>query len=157
MRHLIIYVAVGAISIGLLNACGPSEEEIQRREQARQDSLEQVRQQQLEQQRRDSIEKARQDSIRREKERNHIEFVDKGPYAVQLEAWRSEVKAKNQANVWKERGYEGAYVLKGGNEETGNVWFRVRLGYLETKEMAEKLQDKLRRKHNKDSWISVIQ
>lgn len=159
MKRIVIFLITSSIAISLLNACGPSEEEIQRRKQARQDSLEQVRQQKLAQQRQDSIEQARQDSIaaakKRKRERNRIEFDSDGAYAVQVEAWRSKDKAEARLQKWIDRGYENAYVVKTGNEETGNIWFRVRLGHLATKEMAKKLEDKLMRKYNTPSWTSL--
>ncbi len=158
MKRVVIFLITSAMAISMLQACGPSEEEIQQREQARQDSLERVKQQRLEQQRQDSIEQARQDSIeaaKRERARNRIEYDSNGAFAVQVEAWRSEDKAKAQIQKWVERGYENAYVVKMGNEETGNIWFRVRLGQVATKDMAEKLQDKLMRNHNEKSWISM--
>lgn len=158
MRQIAIFLLTSIISISLLNACGPSDEEIKQREQARQDSLEKVRQQRLEQQRQDSIEQARQDSIeaaqKRQRERNDIDFDSDGPFALQVEAWRSRDKAKAQVQKWVDRGYENAYVVKFGNEETGDIWFRVRLGRLGTKEMASKLEDKLMREYNAKSWIS---
>lgn len=160
MKQTVIFLITSFIAISLLNACGPSEEEQQRREQARQDSLEQVRQQRLEQQRQDSIEQARQDSIKaakeRERERNRIEFDSEGAYSVQVEAWRSRDKAEAQVQKWVERGYENAYVVKYGNEETGDIWFRVRLGHLATKDMAQKLKDKLQREYDEPSWISLL-
>jgi cell division septation protein DedD len=159
MKRIGIFLLTSIISIGLLNACGPSEEEIQRQKEARQDSLEQVRQQRLAQQRQDSIEQARQDSIaaakERERERNRITFDDEGSFAVQVEAWRSRDKAQQQVQKWVERGYENAYVVKFGKEETGNIWFRVRLGRLATKEMAQKLEDKLAREYDAQSWTSM--
>ena len=158
MKRAVIFLITSAMAISMLQACGPSEEEMQQREQARQDSLERVKQQRLEQQRQDSIEQARQDSIeaaKRERERNRIEYDSNGAFAVQVEAWRSEEKAEAQIQKWVDRGYENAYVVKMGNEETGDVWFRVRLGHVATKEMAQKLQDKLMRNHNAKSWISM--
>jgi len=160
MKKTVIFLVVSAFAISLLNACGPSQKEKQRRQQARQDSLEQVRQQQrMEQQRQDSIAQARQDSIQaakqREKERNRIKFDPNGPFAVQVESWRSRDKAQAQVKKWKDRGYENAYVVKFGNEDTGDIWFRVRLGRLATKDMAQKLQDKLQREYQAKSWISM--
>ncbi len=159
MKRIVIFIITSAFAISLLNACGPSEEEIQRRKEARQDSLERVRQQRLEQQRQDSIEQARQDSIeaakKRERERNRIKFDSNGSFAVQVEAWRSRDKAQAQVQKWVDRGYENAYVVKFGTEETGNIWFRVRLGRLATKDMAEKLEAKLKREYNEKSWISM--
>lgn len=141
MKRVVIFLITSAMAISMLQACGPSEEEIQQREQARQDSLERVKQQRLEQQRQDSIEQARQDSIQaakeRERERNRIEYDSNGAFAVQVEAWRSKNKAEAQVQKWVDRGYENAYVVKMGNEETGDIWFRVRLGQVATKDMAE--------------------
>lgn len=150
---------MAAFAISMFNGCGPSEEEVQQREQARQDSLEQMRQQRLAEQRQDSIEQARQDSIaaaKEREERNRIEFDSDGSFAVQVEAWRSEEKAEAQVQKWVDRGYENAYVVKHGNEDTGNIWFRVRLGHLATKEMAEKLRSKLQEEYNEPSWISLV-
>lgn len=158
MKQVVTFFIVSLVSISLLNACGPSEEEIQQREQARQDSLEQVRQQQLQQQRQDSIQQARQDSIeaaQREKERNRIEFDSDGAFSVQVEAWRSREKAQAQVQKWKDRDYENAYVVKTGNEDTGDIWFRIRLGRVATQEMAEKLEAKLQRNHDAQSWTTM--
>ena len=158
MKRVVIFLITSAMAISMLQACGPSEEEIQQREQARQDSLERVKQQRLEQQRQDSIEQARQDSIeaaKRERQRNRIEYDNSGAFAVQVEAWRSKDKAEAQIQKWVDRGYENAYVVKMGNEETGDIWFRVRLGRVATKDMAEKLQEKLMQNHNEKSWISM--
>lgn len=158
MKRIVIFLITSAMAISMLQACGPSEEEIQRREQARQDSLERVKQQRLEQQRQDSIEQARQDSIeaaKRKRERNRIEYDSNGAFAVQVEAWRSKEKAEAQIQKWVDRGYENAYVVKMGNEENGDVWFRVRLGRVATKQMAEKLQNKLMDNHDAKSWISM--
>lgn len=160
MNKTVIFLVVFAFAVSILNACGPSQKEKQRREQARQDSLERVRQQRLEQQRQDSIAQARQDSIQaakeRERERNRIEFAPNGAYSVQVESWRSHDKAQAQVKKWKDRGYENAYVVKYGNEDTGDVWFRVRLGRLATKDMAQKLQDKLQREYQAKSWVSLL-
>ncbi|MDZ7683518.1 MAG: SPOR domain-containing protein [Fodinibius sp.] len=66
-------------------------------------------------------------------------------------------KAKAQVQKWVDRGYENAHVVKSGNEETGDIWFRVRLGHLATKDMAEKLEAKLKREFNEPSWTSMAQ
>ena len=158
MRYLIPFVLL-AIFMGLINACGPSEEELERRRQARQDSIEQARQDSIEQARKDSIRQARQDSIearKRRKERNRIEFDPEGEYTVQVESWRSKEKAQAQVGKWKDRGYENAYVVKYGTPETGNIWFRVRLGRVATLKMAKKLGAKLQRNHNAEYWITHI-
>lgn len=160
MKRLTIFIITSATLLTLMNGCGPSEEEQRRQEQARQDSLERVRQQQLEQQRLDSIAKARQDSIRAarqaEEERQRIVFDENGRFAVQVEAWRSEEKAQTQIQKWQSRGYENAYVVKHGDEERGNIWFRIRLGRFATEEMAQRFQTMLQEDYNADSWISRV-
>jgi hypothetical protein len=160
MKQIGTFLITAVVAISLLNACGPSEEEIQRREQARQDSLERVQQQRLEQQRQDSIRQAQQDSIeaaqKREREQNRIEFDSNGAFSVQVEAWRSRDKAQAQVQKWVDRGYENAYVVKMGNEDTGDIWFRVRLGRVGSKAMAEKLEAKVMRNHNAKAWTSLL-
>lgn len=156
MRHLLIFSVIAITSISLLSACGPSEEELQRQEQARQDSLEQVRQRQLQQQRMDSIAQARQDSINtaeQQKQRRQMSFNTTGAFSLQVEAWRSQEKAQAQVDKWKERGFENAYVVKYGQEETGNIWFRVRLGKTDSKEQAEQLGSNLNEEYGSDYWI----
>ncbi len=160
MKRIGIFIITSALAISMLQACGPSEEEIQEREQARQDSLEQVRQDSLEQVRQDSMEEARQDSIeqaKKEEERNRIDYNEDGKYAVQVESWRSEVKAGQRAEKWVDRGYENAHAIKLGDEDTGDVWFRVRIGRVDSEEMAEKLEDKLMREHDAEAWTSIIE
>ncbi|MDX1586047.1 MAG: SPOR domain-containing protein [Balneolaceae bacterium] len=160
MRQVIVFFVTATTLISLMSACGPSEEEIQRREQARQDSLEQVRQQRMQQQRMDSIAQAREDSIaavkKKQEERRQISFNTTGNFSLQVEAWRSQEKAQAQVEKWKERGFENAYVVKYGKEETGNIWFRVRLGLTDTRERAEQLGQNLRKEYNTEYWISKV-
>lgn len=158
MNKIFISFITLALAASILSSCGPSEEEIKKREQARQDSLERVRQQRVEKQRQDSIAQARQDSIaaaKEREERNRIEFDSNGAFAVQTEAWRSREKAEAQVQKWVDRGYENAYVVKTGNEDIGEVWFRVRLGRVDSRKMAEKLREKLKNEYNAPSWISM--
>ena len=166
MKRIIIYTLLITTSIGLISACGPSDEEIRRREQARQDSLEQVRQQKLEQMRQDSIAQARADSIaatkaQQQKEQENsiesIEFDPNGVYAIQVESWRSEDKAQDRVSTWKKRGFSNAYVVKFGDEETGDVWFRIRLGRVNSQDMAQHLAKILMNKYNEKSWITMTQ
>lgn len=161
MRQFIIFSITAVTLISLMSACGPSEEEIQQREQARQDSLEQVRQQRMEQQRMDSIAQAREDSIaavkKKQEERRQISFNTSGNFSLQVEAWRSQEKAQAQVQKWKDRGFENAYVVKYGQEETGNIWFRVRLGLTDTRERAEQLGQNLAEEYNTEYWISQVE
>lgn len=151
-----IFILLAALL--LLYSCGPSEEEQQRREQAHQDSLEQVRQDSLEQvpqQQQDSL--ARQDSVKaNEQQQTNISFSEDGRFALQVSSWRSEVKAQQEANRWNERGYQGhAYVVQHGNKQTGDVWFRVRIGRVDTREAAEQLRQNLLDEYQTESWIAT--
>lgn len=156
----IIHLFTGVLAIFLINACGPSEEELQREEQARQDSLEQAREQQREEIRQDSLEKARADSIEQaqeeeqEEEEEAIVFDEDGNFSLQVESWRSEDRAEQNVSAWKERGFDNAYVVKYGDEERGDVWFRVRLGRAADREAAEKAGELLADEYNVDYWIS---
>ncbi|MFU8812733.1 MAG: SPOR domain-containing protein [Balneolaceae bacterium] len=159
MKTPILFLLTACLSIGLLQACGdsgPSQEEIQQRLQAERDSLEQVYAQQLEQARLDSIAQAQADSIAAEEERRRVQYSETGPYLVQVAAWRSPAKAQQQADAWMERGYERAFVVEYGTPETGDVWYRVRIGRFETRDMAERVQDNLRQDHDAQSWISRV-
>jgi cell division septation protein DedD len=162
-KYTILLLAVIFITGGVVG-CGPSEEEQRKAEQARQDSLEQLRQEQLEQERQDSI--ARADSIKaaeeakkaeEEEKRMDVAFDEDGNYAVQVEAWRSQRKAEEQIEKWQDRGFENAFVVQHGNEETGDVWFRVRLGRLSTQEDARNLQTRIKENYGADSWIATLQ
>lgn len=164
MKTILAYLLTAITLISLLQACGPSEEEQQRqRQQEIQDSLARVRQQQLQQQRMDSIAQAqaRADSIaaeeqRNQEERNQIQFNPNGPLSVQVEAWRSREKAQAQVSKWVERGFENAYVVKHGKEETGNVWFRVRLGRVTNMEMAERIGSNIQEEYGERYWIANV-
>jgi len=146
----------------VVQACGPSEQELQQQEQARLDSLERVRVMQLEQARADSLAMVRleneQDEAEEEEAADVMEvvFEPNGAFAVQVGSWRSETMADSQAELWKERGYSNAYTVQYGDEETGDVWFRVRLGRVADREMAELLQREVMDEHGAESWISLL-
>lgn len=161
MRQFVIFSITAVTLISIMSACGPSEEELRQREQARQDSLEQVRQQRIQQQRMDSIAQAREDSIaaakKKEEQRRQISFNTTGNFSLQVEAWRSQEKAQAQVQKWKERGFENAYVVKYGQEETGNIWFRVRLGLTDTRERAEQMGQNLAEEYDTEYWVSRVE
>ena len=144
--------------IFLIAGCGPSEEERQQQEQARQDSIEQARQdslQQIRQQRQDSLRQARADSAEQNDESSaNINFSENGAFSVQVASWRSQQKAQQQANMWKERGFDQAYVVEHGTESTGDIWYRVRLGRLQNRAEAQKLIDNVQQEYQAQAWIA---
>ncbi len=160
MKTLLTLLGVSILAITLIAGCGPSEEELRQqeleRQQAERDSLEQVYEAQMQQMIQDSIARAQQDSIAEAERQSQIIYSDSGDYAVQVQSWRSEEKANRELNMWKDRGFENAFVIQYGNEETGDVWYRVRIGRVENREMAKNLQDKLSNEYETQSWISRL-
>ena len=158
MKTALTYIITIILSMAMLQACAPEEPEVQQDQQAVQDSLEQAYEAEMEQMRQDSIAQAREDSIAaaREQQRREeqIEYSETGNFVVQIEAWRSEEKAQQQADEWVNMGYDQAYVVSYGNENTGNVWYRVRIGHFDTRGMAQRLQEKLQEEHDAVSWVS---
>lgn len=157
MKNFAFYMFAVLLSLSLLQACGQEEVEVEQQDQqAIEDSLEQVRQAEQEQLRRDSLEQARADSIAAEEERSSIEFSEDGQFVVQIGAWRSEEKAHLQAEEWKERGYDRAFVITTGNPDTGNVWYRVRIGQFETRDMADRFRIRLLEEYDAEAWVSRL-
>ncbi|MEX0721055.1 MAG: SPOR domain-containing protein [Balneolaceae bacterium] len=160
MKNLSIYTLVLAITLVAIQACGPSEEERKAAEEARLDSLRQVEQQRLA-----ALTEAREDSLTlvaeeeriMEEEANSINFVDGGDFAVQVGAWRSEEKANSFLNRWSDRDYSSVYVVEVGDSKSGNVWYRVRIGFFGSKQDAENLGIELAEEINSGYWVSRVQ
>lgn len=169
-KNNILYPFVILIIFSLFSACGENnkaqQQALQQAKQARQDSLERARQ--MRQQRMDSLAAARADSIaaakaESKKEKSQSIFNPQqaavnqnGHYSVQVGAWRSKDKAQRLAETWQSRGFENAYVAKYGVVETGNIWFRVRLGKYFTRQEAHKLQTWLTQNYQTHSWVAYV-
>lgn len=161
MKQFTKFFLVALAGIFVIQACGPSEQELQEREQARLDSLERVRVMQLDQARADSLAMVQRqvqvaEQRRQEAAERAVQFVPDGAYTVQVGAWRSRDRADSQAANWKARGYEHAYVAEFGDTEVGDIWFRVRLGRVADRDEAEKLQQDVMSEHQTESWISFL-
>lgn len=154
MKTFAFYAFAVLLGITLLQACGSDDAVEERDQQAIEDSLAQAEQAEREQMRRESLEQARADSIAAEEERTRVEYSDDGEYVVQVEAWRSQEKANQQKEEWQQKGYDRAAVVMFGSEDTGDVWYRVRLGEFESREMAERLQTILTEEYKAQAWVS---
>lgn len=159
MKKISTYILLMAVALFSFQACGPSEEERRAAEQARLDSLRQVQQQQI-----DAMMKARQDSIAQAQEQQEemeeeqgSQFVEGGTYAVQVGAFRSEEEAMEYKNMLSDRDYPHIYTVKVGNEETGDVWFRLRVGFFAEKAAAESFGAELGSELNTGYWVSKVQ
>ncbi len=159
MKKLSIYTLVLALAVLGLQACGPSEEERRAAEQARLDSLRQVEQQRIQE-----MMQAREDSLARleaqqeeEEEKTTGQFSEDGNYIVQVGAFRSEGKAEQYKQKLTDRDFPNVYIVKVGEEETGDIWFRLRIGFFDTKEAAEALGAELAGELNSGYWASKVQ
>lgn len=159
MKKVSLFFVLGAVVMLSLTACGESEAEKQARLQAYQDSLRAVEQAKvaamMEQMKQDSI-AASQQEIEEVAEQPSSKLVEAGPYVVQVGAWRSEEKAQKFVDSWAGRGYPSSYVVKIGEEESGDVWFRVRVGFFETKDAAEAFGADLASEINTGYWVSYV-
>jgi cell division septation protein DedD len=171
MISTVRYFLLALLTTGLVTACGGSDQQqtqqqSQQQQQARQDSIAQAKADSIARAKADSMAKAQkqkeQEKMKKEKEAKEkdqltisdISFNSSGAFSVQVGAWRSEEKAEQLVSTWKKRGFSNAYVVMYGNKDTGNIWFRVRLGQVSNRSMAQKVQKLVKMKYNENSWIS---
>lgn len=124
----------------------PTPEEVAAIEQAREDSLQAVAR---------AEEAARQEALRQqiEAERTTLSYDDEGMFVVQLSAWRSAEKAETMQSYWVDAGFENASVIEVGDESTGEIWYRVRLGRFATEQDASKAVTLLMDDHSTEGWV----
>jgi len=146
-RSLSALFALGATITFL--SCGPSETELQNDALARQDSLARALAQR----------EAGADTTQSSTEiplQTTFQFGDSGRFVVQVGSWRSETKAGELAEVWKTRGYPQTYVESYGNETTGDIWFRVRLGRMPSRSDADALVRLIQERHGLVAWVDTF-
>ncbi len=168
MKKIIQYFAFATLAVTLVQACGKGQKKPQTMSkqetisQAKQDSLAKAQAEKDAKQAEEMMkQKQMQDTTQAKPNQpaadtTSIAFDPNGAYAVQVGSWRSIDFAAKRKDLWKKRGYPDAYVVKYGKEETGNVWFRVRLGRFSSREMAQKEQNLLKQKYDTGSWISQV-
>ncbi len=144
---------IALFSLLILTQCGqpsgeaePTPEQQAALEQARQDSLQEVAR---------IEEAARQEALRQqiEAERTTLSYAEDGMYVVQLSAWRSAEKAETMQSYWVDAGFENASVIEVGDESTGEIWYRVRLGRFETERDASKAVTLLMDDYSTEGWV----
>jgi cell division septation protein DedD len=126
-------------------SCGESEADRMAREQARIDSIRVAEQASLEarmQAVQDSLAAVEAAQLAEEATKTAYTFDENGIYVLQTGAWRSEVKANLIADRWSRR-VSAAYVVQSGDETSGDVWFRVRIGYFPTMQDAQNFGDEM--------------
>jgi cell division protein FtsN len=124
----------------------PTAEQLAAAEQARQDSLQEVAR---------AEEAARQEALRQqvEAERTTLNYDEEGMFVVQLSAWRSADKAETMQSYWVDAGFENASVIEVGDESTGEIWYRVRLGRFASEQDASKAVTLLMDDHSTEGWV----
>ncbi len=160
MKNVYIFSMALAVLLFSVSACGgESEEEKQARLQAYQDSLRAVEQAKIAEMMaamQDSIDAVEAESIMEEPETmsGTFGFSEEGNFVVQVGAWRSEEKAQAFVDSWADRNYPNAYVIKTGNELTGDIWFRVRVGNFANKLDAKNFGTELAGEINSGFWVA---
>ncbi len=166
MKNIGVKLLLVVLGFTMLQACGETEKERRAKEQARMDSLRNVQQQEIAEemarlerenaQDPDTMAKEDDMEMERDDDTTGYSFVENGQYAVQVGAFRSEDKAKGYISKWSDRNYPNAYTVKIGEEKSGDVWFRVRVGFFGTKEDAAKLGGELAKEMNSGYWVSKV-
>ncbi|MBO6792938.1 MAG: SPOR domain-containing protein [Balneolaceae bacterium] len=160
MKNAHIFSLTLVVLLFSLASCGESEEEKQARLQAYQDSLRAVEQAKVAEmmaQMQDSIDAAEAQEMPAEEEEMPMSatgMVEDGSFVVQVGAWRSQEKAQSFVDRWSDRNYPNAYVVKIGDEASGDVWFRVRVGDFTNKMEAENFGAELAREINSGYWVA---
>lgn len=159
MKNFSLYTVLIAVTFMTFTACGESEAEKQARLQAKLDSArvaEQAKIAEMMQAYEDSVNAANPDGMKEMEEDTPMNssISESGSYVVQVGAWRSEDKAQSFVDMWSDRNYPSSYVIKTGNEETGDVWFRVRVGNFETRDAAQQFGTNLAAEINTGFWVA---
>ena len=84
-----------------------------------------------------------------------VTYDDNGRFAVQVEAWRSEVKAEQRVSFWKKEGVDHCIFVQEGNEESGDIWYRVLLGRFANMENAREFKRAFAEMYKVDTWITT--
>lgn len=159
MKRISLYIFMLAVTLTTIAACGESEEERLAREQARLDSLRQVEMQKAREAMaayEDSVANAQAEMPEEEtsKSESGYTLLESGPFVVQVGAWRSEDKAQGFVNKWAERNYPSTYVVSTGDSLSGDIWFRVRVGYFKSISEAKLFGEELSAELNSGYWVA---
>ena len=159
MKNISLYTVLLAVTFMTFTACGESEAEKQARMQAKLDSARIAEQQKIADMMaayEDSVNAANPEGMEEMEEETSVSssISETGSYVVQVGAWRSEDKAQSFVDMWSDRNYPSSYVVKTGNEETGDIWFRVRVGNFETRDAAQEFGTNLAAEINTGFWVA---
>ncbi|MEX2404678.1 MAG: SPOR domain-containing protein [Balneolales bacterium] len=171
MKKYANYLVVFLSLVLMIQACGPTQQEIEERELAIQDSLASVqeekeaaaelaakqKEEKLEEEAEAEVEEVKLEEEQVEEDYSPIIFDENGSYSLQVEAWRSEKVAEEGIKRWKDRGFDDAFVVQYGDESTGDIWFRIRLGRFGSRAMAQRQKDALVTDFDIPAWIDRVE
>jgi septal ring-binding cell division protein DamX len=158
--------AAGLFTLSILCSCGPSPEELRQKELARQDSLKKIQEETLAAAKTETPSEAPAAQAPAASPAatpaapaaavpasDPVQFDANGKLTLQVEAWRNRKSAEKSVDKWKKRGVDNAYAVMIENPETGEVWYRVRIGKFKTRKMAKKQAEALKEQFQVESWV----
>lgn len=81
-------------------------------------------------------------------------FSGNGPFAIQIRAVQDLTVAENLKQEWIERGFEDTYLQKFDHSESGETWYRIRLGNVDSFSEAERVQQTIMDQFEVEVWIT---
>jgi cell division protein FtsN len=155
-------IALLFLGIFIVSACGPSQEEINKKNKIREDSLANVREMIM---KKDAEERAALEAMQIAKSQEVVEVVNpkkavemykfgtKGSLCVQVESGRTTEFVEKGLAKWKSRGFTNAYVAISHGTQSNDTWYRIRLGRFTDKEKAAKAAKAVSSEFNVKAWV----
>jgi len=137
MKSAFIRYTLLLAGFGLMYACGPSQEEINKKNKMREDSLANAREMIM---KKDAEERAVAEAMQMAQSQEVIEaakveqtkkavemynFGTKGSLCVQVESGKTTAFVEKALKKWKSRGFSNAYIAIVAGTQTNDTWYRV--------------------------------
>jgi septal ring-binding cell division protein DamX len=165
MKSAFIRYTLLLAGFGLMYACGPSQEEINKKNKMREDSLANAREMIM---KKDAEERAAAEAmqmakaqevkvpVKKEEPKKAVEmykFGTKGSLCVQVESGRTTEFVDKALKKWKSRGFTNAYVAVVPGTQSNDTWYRVRLGRFTNKMKAQNAAKAVSAEFNVKAWV----
>ncbi|MFW6348545.1 MAG: SPOR domain-containing protein [Cyclonatronaceae bacterium] len=83
-------------------------------------------------------------------------FDESGAFTVQIAAHRNRFMAESTVEEWRESGFENAFIELEGNEETGDIWYKVNVGRYSSYSDAKQMADDMEQAYEVNAWARRI-
>jgi len=83
-------------------------------------------------------------------------FSDDGIYAIQVRSEQNFTLAKKLKEEWIEKGFVDTYLQEFEDAESGETWYRIRLGNINTFQEAERIQQAILEQYETEVWIDDL-